>query len=178
MSYLTLLFGLVAAAVAQPANRFFVCGLRRRRRFPSHGAGGGLGEAHRRGDDHRIAAAGIDRVSALPPLAHWLSGRGAVCGRGGIAWLDTSKCGPAEWCCAAAGNATIVATGTGRRTLIEMGNAADAATAPAGGRERNRDRARRRNGSSLWRASRGCAQRPCSLRSPAPAPCMDRGSGK
>jgi hypothetical protein len=125
---LALFFGLVAAGGAQPAIDFSYAGY----------AGGGVSPPMvpaavsvrpSGGDDTELLQQAIDRVSALPPLAPGF--RGAVLLRAGryrvAGRLEMRSSGVVL---RGSGNATIVATGTGRRTLIEMGNAADAATGP------------------------------------------------
>jgi hypothetical protein len=84
------------------------------------------------GDDTELLQQAIDHVSALPVGGNGF--RGAVLLRPGryrvAGHLEMRTSGVVL---RGSGSATIVATGTGRRTLIEMGNVADAATGPAVG---------------------------------------------
>ena len=84
------------------------------------------------GDDTESLQQAIDHVSALSARGNGF--RGAVLLRPGhyrvAGHLEMRTSGVVL---RGSGNATIVATGTGRRTLIEMGGVADAATGPAVG---------------------------------------------
>ena len=79
------------------------------------------------GDDTELLQSALDHVSALPPRADGL--RGAVLLRPGrylvAGRLEMRTSGVIL---RGSGNATIVTAGKGRRTLIEIGNAADPAT--------------------------------------------------
>ena len=132
MPYLyTLLFGLAVAAGAQPAIDFSYAG---------YGGGGvpvptvpaAISVGPTGGDDTESLQQAIDRVSALPPRGNGF--RGAVLLRPGhyrvAGHLEMRTSGVVL---RGNGNATMVATGTRRRTLIEMGGVADAATGPAVG---------------------------------------------
>jgi hypothetical protein len=81
------------------------------------------------GDDTELLQQAIDRVSALPVRENGF--RGAVLLRPGryrvAGHLEMRASGVVL---RGSGNATLAATGTGRRTLIEMGNGAEAATGP------------------------------------------------
>ena len=130
MAYLcTLVLGLVAAAAgAQPRIDFSYAG---------YGGGGvpaptvpvATSVRPTGGDDTELLQQAIDRVSALPVRESGF--RGAVRLRPGryrvAGHLEMRASGVVL---RGSGNATIVATGKGRRTLIEIGGVADAATGP------------------------------------------------
>src|ERR1039458_5452455 len=84
------------------------------------------------GDDTELLQQAIDHVSGLPLRGNGF--RGAVQLRPGryrvAGHLEMRTSGVVL---RGSGNATIVATGTGRRTLIEMGDVAEVATGPAVG---------------------------------------------
>jgi len=119
---------LAAAAVAQPPIDFSYAG---------YGGGGisvpmvpaVISVRPSEGDDTELLQQAIDHVSALPLRENGL--RGAVLllpGRYRVAGrLEMRASGVVL---RGSGNTTIVATGKGRRTLIEMGNVADPATGP------------------------------------------------
>ena len=124
----TLFFGLVAAAGAQPLIDFSYAG---------YGGGGAsaptvpaaISVRPTGGDDTELLQQAIDHVSALPVRESGF--RGAVLLRPGryrvAGHLEMRTSGVVL---RGSGNATIVAAGTGRRTLIEIGGVADAATGP------------------------------------------------
>ena len=115
-------------AVSQPAIDFSFAGY----------AGGGVGAPFppaavsvrpSGGDDTALLQAALDYVATLPPRRDGLSG--AVLLRPGryrvAGHLEMRASGVSL---RGNGNATVVATGTSRRTLIEIGNRADPQTAP------------------------------------------------
>jgi hypothetical protein len=115
-------------AVSQPAIDFSFAGY----------AGGGVGAPFppaavsvrpSGGDDTALLQAALDYVATLPPRRDGL--RGAVLLRPGryrvAGHLEMRASGVSL---RGNGNATVVATGTSRRTLIEIGNRADPQTAP------------------------------------------------
>jgi len=118
----------VAAAGAQPAIDFSYAGY----------GGGGVSlptvpatilVRPTGGDDTALLQQAIDRVSALPARENGF--RGAVLlrpGRYRVAGHLEMRSGGVVL--RGSGNATIAATGKGRRTLIEIGGVADAATGP------------------------------------------------
>src|ERR1019366_4945043 len=120
------LFPCLAAAGAQPSIDFSYAGYK----------GGGanppmvpaaISVRPAGGDDTELLQQAIDRVSALPPRENGF--RGAVLLRPGryrvAGHLEMRTSGLVL---RGSGNATIVATGTGRRTLIEIGSVADSVT--------------------------------------------------
>jgi hypothetical protein len=125
--WLALFFSL-AAAGAQPRIDFSYAG---------YGAGGvslptvpaAISMRPTGRDDTELLQQAIDHVSALPARENGF--RGAVLLRPGryrvAGHLEMRTSGVVL---RGSGNATIVATGTGRRTLIEVGGVADAATGP------------------------------------------------
>src|ERR1035437_9233954 len=125
---LALCFCLAAAASAQPSIDFSYAG---------YGGGGAnpptvpatISVRPTGGDDTELLQQAIDHVSALPQRENGF--RGAVRLRPGryrvAGHLEMRTSGVVL---RGSGNATIVADGTGRRTLIEIGNGADAATGP------------------------------------------------
>src|SRR5271157_2208706 len=123
-----LFFSLAATAGAQPAIDFSYAG---------YGGGGvsaptvpaAISVRPTGGDDTELLQQAIDHVSALPVRENGF--RGAVLlrpGRYRVAGHLEMRTGGVVL--RGSGNATIVATGTGRRTLIEIGGVADAATGP------------------------------------------------
>ena len=125
---LALCYCLAAAAGAQPSIDFSYAG------YKGGGANppmvpGAISVRPTGGDDTGILQQAIDRVSALPLRKDGF--RGAVLlrpGRYRVAGRLEIRTGGVVL--RGSGNPTIAATGTGRRTLIEMGNVADAATGP------------------------------------------------
>src|ERR1035437_3719272 len=125
---LALCFCLAAAASAQPSIDFSYAG---------YGGGGAnpptvpatISVRPTGGDDTELLQQAIDHVSALPQRENGF--RGAVRLRPGryrvAGHLEMRTSGVVL---RGSGNATIVADGTGRRTLIEIGNGAEAATGP------------------------------------------------
>jgi hypothetical protein len=123
------LFLCLAAAGAQPAIDFSYAG---------YGGGGvslptvpaAISVGPTGGDDTALLQQAINRASALPQRKNGF--RGAVLLRPGryrvAGQLEMRTSGVVL---RGSGNATIVATGTRRRTLIEIGGVADAATGPA-----------------------------------------------
>ena len=126
--WLALFLYLAAAAGAQPAIDFSYAG---------YGGGGvpvptvpaAISVGPTGGDDTALLQQAINRASALPQRKNGF--RGAVLLRPGryrvAGQLEMRTSGVAL---RGSGNATIVATGTRRRTLIEIGGVADAATGP------------------------------------------------
>ena len=124
----TLFFGLVTAAGGQPAIDFSYAG---------YGGGGvnlpkvpaAISVRPTGGDDTELLQQAIDHVSALPVRENGF--RGAVLLRPGryrvAGHLEMRTSGVVL---RGSGNATIVAAGKGRRTLIEIGGVADAVTGP------------------------------------------------
>ena len=96
------------------------------------------------GDDTRLLQDVLDRVGRIDADGRTVIGAQYCCSRDGTAWRGGCRCGRAAWCCGGAAARPIVATGKGRRTLIEIGGESDAALGapvrvadeyvPAGGR--------------------------------------------
>jgi hypothetical protein len=128
---LELFFCLAAAAGAQPPIDFSYAGYKGGGANPPM-APAAIAVRPTGGDDTELLQQAIDRVSALPVRENGF--RGAVLLRPGryrvAGRLEMRTSGVVL---RGSGNATIVATGKGRRTLIEIGGVADAATGPAVG---------------------------------------------
>jgi hypothetical protein len=128
MRFLWMLLFCAPIALAQPAIDFSFAGY----------AGGGesapfvpgaISVRPTGGDDTALLQAALDRVAALPPSSDGF--RGAVLlreGRYRVAGHLEMRAGGVVL--RGSVNATIVATGLSRRTLIEIGNSADPRTAP------------------------------------------------
>jgi len=81
------------------------------------------------GDDTALLQGALDHVSALSPPGKRFSRRSVVAARA-LSCSRTTRNPDERRSAASSGNATIVASGKGRRTLIEIGNATDPVTGP------------------------------------------------